>query len=142
MAPWTAMRCFQPSMSWWRRRASERRALIRPDITLAMTTVTPSNTATSARDLGGESKHPARIALLRRFVFCACAATGIVRASATEVWIITDAEHPVTAIAGARRIELDAPRRIQAELTAQLPSDPARAEEVARQRLKDGGATL
>ena len=113
-----------------------------PDVTPAMITVIPLNTATSACDCGGESNNAAGTPLLTRLVLCACAAIGMARASAAEVWIITDAEHPVTAIAGARRIELDGPRRIQAELTAQLPPDPARAEELARQRLKDGGATL
>jgi integrating conjugative element protein (TIGR03757 family) len=56
--------------------------------------------------------------------------------------MITDHQHPVVAAPGVRLIELDAPARIEAELAAQLPSDPDRAATMVRQRLKDGGAEL
>jgi len=43
---------------------------------------------------------------------------------------------------GIRLIELDSPARIQAELSAQLPSEPIQAAAIVQQRLKDGGAEL
>lgn len=58
-----------------------------------------------------------------------------------EVWIITDGAHPVAGQAD-RQILLDAPALIEAELTSGLPSDPARAENIARDRLNQGGAAL
>jgi integrating conjugative element protein (TIGR03757 family) len=63
-------------------------------------------------------------------------------ASAADVWVITDQQHPAASTQGARVIELDAPAHIEAALTAQLPSDPARAAATVRQRLIDGGAGL
>lgn len=41
-----------------------------------------------------------------------------------------------------RLIELDAPARIEAELTRQLPSDPTSAAVMVQQRLKKGGTDL
>jgi integrating conjugative element protein (TIGR03757 family) len=38
-----------------------------------------------------------------------------------------------------RVVDLDAPARIEAALSAKLPSDPARAEAIARARLMDDG---
>jgi integrating conjugative element protein (TIGR03757 family) len=61
-------------------------------------------------------------------------ATG--QAVAAEVWVITDSRHPVSGTQVPDRvIELDAPQRLEAELSARLPSDPQRAAELARQRL-------
>ena len=72
-------------------------------------------------------------------VLCVLLASG---ASAADVWVITDRAHPVAATPGIRLIELDAPVRLEAELSAQLPADPVRAAAIVRQRLKDGGADL
>ena len=63
-------------------------------------------------------------------------------ASAADVLVVTDSRHPVQAPAGARVILLDQAARIEAELAADLPSDPARGAALVRQRLKDGGAPL
>jgi integrating conjugative element protein (TIGR03757 family) len=41
-----------------------------------------------------------------------------------------------------RIIELDAARRIQAELSADLPHDPQKAARIVRGRLKDGATAL
>jgi len=65
-----------------------------------------------------------------------------VNAAATDIWVITDRQYPVKSLPNVRLIELDTPARIEAELAAQLPSDPDRAAEIAQQRLKDGGAML
>lgn len=56
--------------------------------------------------------------------------------------MITDLQHPAAAAPGIRVIELDAPAHIEAELTAQLPSDAAHATAIVQQRLKDGGPDL
>ncbi|QRI92997.1 TIGR03757 family integrating conjugative element protein [Delftia lacustris] len=62
---------------------------------------------------------------------------------AAQVWVITDAAHPVTGKrAPDRQIALDAAQRIEDELSAGLPADPQRAESVLRQRLATGGAAL
>ncbi|ALR06574.1 TIGR03757 family integrating conjugative element protein [Xylella fastidiosa] len=58
-----------------------------------------------------------------------------------ETWVITDQAHPVAGRAD-RLILLDAPARIEAELASGLPADPARAENLARDRLSKGGADL
>lgn len=65
-------------------------------------------------------------------------------ASATEIWVITDREHPVQIqlTPGARLIELDAPARLRAELSSKLPSDPTQASLIARQRMTSGGTEL
>jgi integrating conjugative element protein (TIGR03757 family) len=73
--------------------------------------------------------------------FC-CSLLIATGASAADIWVITDQQHPATATPGIRVIELDAPARIEAELTAQLPPDAARATAIVQQRLKDGGADL
>lgn len=60
-----------------------------------------------------------------------------------EVWVITDARHPVAgAEAATRVISLDAAQRIEAELSAQLPTDPQRAATLVQQRLNQGGTAL
>ena len=63
-------------------------------------------------------------------------------ASAAEIWVITDREHPIPVTAGARLIELDAAARIKAELSSKLPSDPAQASLIVQERLKRGGPEL
>ena len=63
-------------------------------------------------------------------------------ATAAEVLVITDSGHPVLVAAGARVIELDLPARIEAELAAGLPADPARASAIVQQRLREGGQAL
>jgi integrating conjugative element protein (TIGR03757 family) len=64
-------------------------------------------------------------------------------AVAQEVWVITDSKQPLQGTyKPARVIELDAARRIQAELSANLPADPQQAAAIVGQRLKDGGSRL
>ena len=63
-------------------------------------------------------------------------------AAAAEVLAITDSGHPVQVAAGTRVIELDLPARIEAELAAGLPADPARASAIVQQRLREGGQDL
>lgn len=68
-------------------------------------------------------------------VLCASAA------SAMDVWVITDRQHPVQGTPD-RLIELDAPARIEAELSTDLPSDVQQASLLVQQRLKHGGPAL
>lgn len=53
----------------------------------------------------------------------------------SPVWVITDRWHPVHGEAD-RLIELDAPARIEAELSRQLSSDPREAQIQAQERLQ------
>lgn len=57
-------------------------------------------------------------------------------ATATEVWVISDSQHPVTGTRTPDRIiELDAPQGLEAQLSARLPRDPQQATDLAQQRL-------
>ncbi len=44
-----------------------------------------------------------------------------------ETWVITDRAHPVTTPAGTRTILLDERRRLEQQLSHELPSDPSQA---------------
>lgn len=69
--------------------------------------------------------------------------TMVSTASAAEIWVVMDRHHPISNVGpDIRVIELDAPARIQAELAAHLPSDPARAAAIVHQRLSVGGIAL
>ena len=57
------------------------------------------------------------------------------RPAMSPVWVITDRWHPVQGGAD-RLIELDAPARIEAELSRQLSSDPREAQIQAQERLQ------
>lgn len=62
-------------------------------------------------------------------------------AFAADTWGITDQAHPVVGDAD-RRILLDAPTQLEAELASGLPSDPSQAAALVQQRLNQGGADL
>ncbi|KHO64286.1 TIGR03757 family integrating conjugative element protein [Pseudomonas flexibilis] len=55
--------------------------------------------------------------------------------AASPVWVITDRWHPVRGEAD-RLIELDAPTRIEEDLSSRLSSDPGRAHVQVRSRLR------
>lgn len=81
------------------------------------------------------------VLLLRAPILLALLAAGTT--AAAEVWVITDARHPVAGADTATRvIALDAAQRIEAELSAQLPADPQRAATLVQQRLNQGGPAL
>ncbi len=61
---------------------------------------------------------------------------------AADVVVITDSRHPVQTMGGERLIELDEAARIEAALSAQLPSDPEQATALVKRRLSQGGADL
>ncbi|CEH90945.1 TIGR03757 family integrating conjugative element protein [Xanthomonas citri pv. durantae] len=61
---------------------------------------------------------------------------------ATDVLVVTDSRHPVKTMGGERLIELDEAPRIEAELSANLPTDPDQATALGKRRLSTGGADL
>ena len=61
---------------------------------------------------------------------------------AADVVVVTDSRHPVKTMGGERLIELDEAHRIEAELSAGLPTDPEQATAIVKRRLKGGGADL
>ncbi|QWT42254.1 TIGR03757 family integrating conjugative element protein [Dickeya dadantii] len=61
---------------------------------------------------------------------------------ATEILAVTDTRNPMQNLGNTRLIELDRPSRIEAELAANLPQDPARAAIIVQQRLRAGGTAL
>ncbi|MEF9677091.1 TIGR03757 family integrating conjugative element protein [Pectobacterium aroidearum] len=63
-------------------------------------------------------------------------------AQAADVVVVSDTRHPVQNLGNTRLIELDSPSRIEAELAANLPQDPARAAVIVQQRLREGGTAL
>ncbi|MGI0706451.1 TIGR03757 family integrating conjugative element protein, partial [Pseudomonas aeruginosa] len=56
--------------------------------------------------------------------------------------VVTDSHHPVKTMGGERLIELDEARRIEAELSAELPAAPEQAAATVKRRLSQGGADL
>ncbi|MFA5521063.1 MAG: TIGR03757 family integrating conjugative element protein [Castellaniella sp.] len=63
-------------------------------------------------------------------------------AFAADVLVVTDSRHPVKTMGGERLIELDEARRIEAELSAELPAAPEQAAAIVKRRLSSGGADL
>ncbi|MAE22412.1 MAG: TIGR03757 family integrating conjugative element protein [Pseudomonas sp.] len=84
------------------------------------------------------SRSPIGFLQLALTLAAALAATAV---TAAEVWVITDQQYPVRGKSD-RLIELDAPTRIEAELSAQLPNDPEQAAALVQRRLHEGGKAL
>ena len=63
-------------------------------------------------------------------------------AFAADVVVVTDSRHPVKTMGGERLIELNEAHRIEAELSAGLPTDPEQATAIVKRRLNGGGADL
>lgn len=82
------------------------------------------------------------MSLSLRFFAAVCGSALASAACASDVWIVTDQQHPVRVPPGVRLIALDAPVRIQRELFANLPHDPIQATAIAKQRLRQGGPEL
>ncbi|WP_132978748.1 TIGR03757 family integrating conjugative element protein [Pigmentiphaga sp. D-2] len=61
---------------------------------------------------------------------------------AADVVVVTDGHHPVKTMGGERLIELDEAPRIEAELSANLPTDPDQATALVKRRLPQGGTDL
>lgn len=63
-------------------------------------------------------------------------------ASAANIWVFTDRQHPVKAAPWMELFELDAPASLEARLSARLPADPKRAAAIVNRRLQEGGAAF
>lgn len=61
---------------------------------------------------------------------------------AADVVVVTDSRHPVKIMGGERLIELDEAPRIEAELSANLPTNPDQATALVKRRLTQGGTDL
>ncbi|URW83104.1 TIGR03757 family integrating conjugative element protein [Alcaligenes sp. DN25] len=61
---------------------------------------------------------------------------------ATDVLVITDSRHPVKTMGGEQLIELDEAHRIEAELSAELPTEPEQATAIVKRRLNSAGTDL
>ncbi|MBH9407435.1 TIGR03757 family integrating conjugative element protein [Pseudomonas aeruginosa] len=61
---------------------------------------------------------------------------------AADVVVVTDSRHPVKTMGGERLIELDEAPRIEAELSANLPTNPDQATALVKRRLTQGGTDL
>ena len=61
---------------------------------------------------------------------------------AADVVVVTDSRHPVKTTGGERLIDLREASRIEAELSAQLPTDPESAAALVKRRLNQGGTDL
>jgi integrating conjugative element protein (TIGR03757 family) len=76
-------------------------------------------------------------------VFLVALPLGLFLGLSTAAWgeaiLFRDVRHEVSVPPGVRVVDLDAPARLEAALSAKLPTDPARAEAIARTRLIDDG---
>lgn len=57
-----------------------------------------------------------------------------------DVLAISDHAHPLVNLAGARLVLLDAPERLEQQLSAGLPADPRQAVALMQQRLRSASA--
>jgi integrating conjugative element protein (TIGR03757 family) len=73
-----------------------------------------------------------------------CVLAAVARDASADTCVYTDRGHAVDVgnAAAVRVVELDTATRLLAELAANLPSDPAQATTIVRERLKRGGAGL
>ncbi|HAF2412776.1 TPA: TIGR03757 family integrating conjugative element protein [Salmonella enterica] len=64
-------------------------------------------------------------------------------AFAADIHVFTDLAHPVHSVPpGVTVVELDAGERLENELSAGLPADPAQAARLVQRRLEREGSTL
>lgn len=89
-----------------------------------------STFASGWRTLGLVVALPASLAVFSPVIFAA------------DVLVVTDSHHPVKTMGGERLIELDEAPRIEAELSANLPTDPDQATALVKRRLTQGGTDL
>jgi integrating conjugative element protein (TIGR03757 family) len=77
-----------------------------------------------------------------RLLFFTCACAFAAHVQATDIRVYTDHSITLQHTRGAQIVFLDAPRRLEQDLSAALPADPEHAEVMARKRLQAGGANL
>lgn len=67
-------------------------------------------------------------------------ATACVPVATADVLAISDAAHPLTNSVGARVVLLDAPERLEQQLSEGLPADPRQAVAIMQQRMRSASA--
>lgn len=67
-------------------------------------------------------------------------ATACVPFATADVLAISDATHPLINSAGARVVLLDAPERLEQQLSEGLPADPRQAVAIMQQRMRSASA--
>jgi len=77
---------------------------------------------------------------LRRVCLLAALIAGSVPLAHANVLAISDHAHPLTNLTGARVLLLDAPERLEQQLSAGLPTDPRQAAAMMQQRLGSASA--
>ncbi len=75
-------------------------------------------------------------ARLLGFVLATCCAPFAI----ADVLAISDAAHPLTNSVGARVVFLDAPERLEQQLSEGLPADPRQAVAIMQQRMRSASA--
>jgi integrating conjugative element protein (TIGR03757 family) len=70
------------------------------------------------------------------FLIFACACVFAAHVQAADIRVYTDHSIALQHTGGAQIVFLDAPRRLEQDLSATLPVDPKRAEAIARKRLQ------
>lgn len=61
---------------------------------------------------------------------------------AADVLVVTDSRHPVKTMGGERLIELDEALRVEAKLSADLPTDPDQSTALVKRLLTQGGTNV
>jgi integrating conjugative element protein (TIGR03757 family) len=89
------------------------------------------------RTQSGPIRFPLAISAL-----CVASALACQAANAAEVTVFTDRTVALKATEGVTVIRLDTAQEIEANLAADLPADPRRAQTIVQERLKQGGAQL
>lgn len=85
--------------------------------------------------------HPTALQPLQAATLSILLVAALSAAAQAETWVITDSQHPVHGQPD-RLILLDAPEQLEADLSADLPSNPEQAAAQAKQRLNAGGRGL
>lgn len=77
---------------------------------------------------------------LRAACLVVALAAGSLPLAHADVLAISDHAHPLTNLAGARVLLLDAPERLEQQLSEGLPADPRQAAALMQQRLRSASA--
>ncbi|WP_288357115.1 TIGR03757 family integrating conjugative element protein [uncultured Pseudomonas sp.] len=77
---------------------------------------------------------------IRKVCLLVALIAGCLPLARADVLAISDHAHPLTSLAGARVLLLDAPERLEQQLSAGLPADPRQAAALMQQRLRSASA--
>ena len=77
---------------------------------------------------------------IRRVCLLVALIAGCLPLARADVLAISDHAHPLTNLAGARVVLLDAPERLEQQLSEGLPADPRQAVAIMQQRMRSATA--